>query len=202
VRIFTTRPIVSRCGAAGGEYEYNRGSREAGRIGPAPSEGSHVLADLSRPEKPRKGHNTTKDEKHKVSNERNESLITAGVLIDAMKTLEPTEMAPLFAPESIVWHNTDGIEQKRDEFLVGLGSLRSACNAVQCTADIDVQECDTTTSGFVQTYRWFFRTPGQPTVEIPCAMWVTLDDEGKITRFEEYLDSVGANALNAVLAGG
>jgi ketosteroid isomerase-like protein len=33
-------------------------------------------------------------------------------------------------------------------------------------------------------------------------MWVTLNDEGKITRFEEYLDSVGANALNAVLAGG
>jgi hypothetical protein len=149
-----------------------------------PSEGSHVLADLPRPRQPRKGHNTTKDEEHKVSNERNESPITAGVLIDAMKTLEPTEMAPLFAPESIVWHNT------------------AACNAVQCTADIDVQECDTTTSGFVQTYRWFFRTPGQPTVEIPCAMWVTLNDEGKITRFEEYLDSVGANALNAVLAGG
>ena len=60
-----------------------------------PSEGSHVLADLSRPRQPGKGHNTTKDEEHKVSNERNKSLITAGVLIDAMKTLEPTEMLSL-----------------------------------------------------------------------------------------------------------
>jgi hypothetical protein len=145
--------------------------------------------------------NTMKDGGDTMNNERSESLATAEVLIDAMKSLEPTAMAPLFAPESIVWHNTDGIELKRDEFLTGLGSLRAACNAVGCTAEIDVQERDTITNGFVQSYRWFFSTPGQPTVEIPCAMWVTLNDEGKITRFEEYLDSVGANALNAVLAG-
>ncbi|GAA0991052.1 hypothetical protein [Subtercola frigoramans] len=136
-----------------------------------------------------------------MNDERGKSLATAEVLIEAMKSLEPTIMAPLFAPESIVWHNTDGIEQNRDDFLAGLGTLRAACNAVGCAAEIDVKECETITNGFVQSYRWFFRTPGQPTVEIPCAMWVTLNAEGTITRFEEYLDSVGANALNAVLAG-
>jgi hypothetical protein len=133
--------------------------------------------------------------------DRSEVLTKAEVLIDAMKNLDPVAMGALLAPESIVWHNTDGIELKRDEFLTGLEGLQAACKAVGCTADIEVLDRDVTTSGLAQTYRWFFRSPGRPAIELACAMWVTLNDKGEILRFEEYLDSVGANALNALLTG-
>lgn len=137
----------------------------------------------------------------RMSIDRNEVMKRAEALTDAMRSLDHVAMGVLLAPESIVWHNTDEAEQKRDEFLTGLEGLHAACEAAKCTVELDILNRETTANGFVQTHRWLFRPPAGTAIEIPCSMWVTLNDKGEVLRLDEYLDSTASTALAALLAG-
>ena len=90
----------------------------------------------------------------------------------------------LYAPDAVVWHNTDDSEQTVEQ------NLRVLAWVVEHLADRryeDVRRSPTPT-GFVQQHVLRCTRPDGRRVEVPACLVVTVDG-GRITRLEEYLDS-------------
>ena len=90
----------------------------------------------------------------------------------------------LYAPDAVIWHNTDGAEQTVEQ------NLRVLRWVVDNLADRRYEEVRrvSTESGFVQQHVLrCTRRDGTP-VEVPACLVVTCA-AGRITRLEEYLDS-------------
>ena len=90
----------------------------------------------------------------------------------------------LHAPDAVVWHNTDGVEQTVEQ------NLRVLRWVVDNLADRRYEEVrrTSTPSGFVQQHVLRCTRPDGERVEVPACLVVTCD-AGRITRLEEYLDS-------------
>ena len=89
----------------------------------------------------------------------------------------------IYAPEAVIWHNTDGVEQTVDQ---NLATLRWVCDnlAERSYDDVRRYEID---GGFVQQHVLRFTKAGERR-EIPACIVATVAD-GRIIRIDEYLDS-------------
>ena len=97
-----------------------------------------------------------------------------------------------YADEVVVWHNNDGVEQTRDQ------NLRTLAWVIKNVSGRRYEEIrrQPTPTGFVQQHVLRGTAPNGKTLELPACIVFTVVD-GKITRFDEYLDS----AQTAVLLG-
>lgn len=117
-------------------------------------------------------------------------LRVADELTNAITSGDVDTLTQIYAADAVVWHNTDELEQTRDELLAGLDSLHRAA-AVR----IDVIDRAPVSNGFVQTQRWTLTGHRGQTVRFPSAFWVTLDDQDRVVRLDEYIDGAALRAL-------
>jgi ketosteroid isomerase-like protein len=92
----------------------------------------------------------------------------------------------VYAPDAVVWHGNDGLEQDVEQNLVVLSWV------IDNLADRAYEEVrrQPTPTGFVQQHVLRFTRRDGTRQEIPACLVVTCDhDAGTITRIDEYLDS-------------
>jgi len=101
--------------------------------------------------------------------------ITAGD-IDAVREM--------YAPDAVVWHNNDGIEQGVEQ---NLAVLRWVTKNITGFRYEDVR-CQATDTGFVEQHITRGRAPNGADLAMSACIVCTVVD-GRITRVDEYLDS-------------
>ena len=98
----------------------------------------------------------------------------------------------LYAPDAVIWHNTDGVEQSVEQ---NLGVLRWVVDHLADRTYEEVRRFPTA-SGFVQQHVLRCTRRDGVRAEVPACLVVTCDD-GRITRLEEYLDSAHVARLTS-----
>ncbi len=119
------------------------------------------------------------DERRCMSND-----VVAERLFAAIEAGDVGAVRDLYAPDAVIWHNTDGEEQTADQNLATLAWV------VENLAERRYEDISrsVTDRGFVQQHmmRW---TKGDGTrAELPACIVATCSN-GMITRIDEYLDS-------------
>jgi ketosteroid isomerase-like protein len=89
----------------------------------------------------------------------------------------------VYAPDVVVWHNTDGVEQSVEQ---NLRTLQWVVDNLSDRSYDDVRRTEYD-GGFVQQHVLRF-TKGGERREIPACIVATVAD-GRITRIDEYIDS-------------
>ena len=97
----------------------------------------------------------------------------------------------IYAPDAVVWHNNDQVEQAVEENLVTLAWI--ARNLPE-RAYTDIQR-DAVPGGFVQQHVLRARTKWGVDLVLPAMMRVWCEN-GRITRLDEYFDSAQLAVLN------
>jgi uncharacterized protein len=128
--------------------------------------------------------------------QRDEAVKAAGALKRAIESADADQLNEIYAPDAVIWHNTDLVEQSRSDLVDGVVGLGAACAIA-----MDVQQLDVTDTGFVQTQEWTFRVPSGAALNVHSAFVVTLDGDHRVARLDEYVDSAGLAALGELLAG-
>ena len=90
----------------------------------------------------------------------------------------------IYAPDALIWHNDDLLEQSVDDNLKVLQGLHRALSGLR----YDVIRRAATDDGVLQQHVLRGRLPNGAEVELHAAMYLQVRD-GHITRIEEYLDS-------------
>jgi len=98
----------------------------------------------------------------------------------------------LYAPDAVIWHNYDGMEQTVEENLATLAWMARALREFRYT---EVRR-GLTTDGFVQQHVITATNRAGDAVAVPACLVATVAD-GRITRIDEYVDSVGVAAITA-----
>ncbi|MEO6317809.1 MAG: nuclear transport factor 2 family protein [Acidimicrobiales bacterium] len=113
-----------------------------------------------------------------------DALEVARRLFAAVEAGDVGAVRDLYADDAVVWHNSDGVAQTRDE------NLRTLSWVVEHLTDRRYEEvtCQPTPGGFVQQHVLRATGPTGRPVEVPACLVAAVVD-GKITRIDEYLDS-------------
>jgi uncharacterized protein len=90
----------------------------------------------------------------------------------------------LYAPDAVIWHNDDLIEQNVEENLKVLGGLQRAVSGLR----YEVVRQAETGDGVLQQHVLHGRLPDGRDFSLHAAMYLQIRD-GRIARIEEYLDS-------------
>jgi len=90
----------------------------------------------------------------------------------------------IYAPDAVIWHNDDLLEQPVEENLKVLGSMHRAVSGLRYDIIRRVPAAD----GVLQQHILRGRLQNGTDVELHAAMYLQVRD-GHITRIEEYLDS-------------
>ncbi len=98
----------------------------------------------------------------------------------------------LHAPDAVVWHNYDEVELPLERSLAVLGWLRR----VAPDARFDDIRHNATADGFVQRSVLHATAPEGSRLHAPSCVVVTLAEDGRIVRVEEYLDPTPLAALS------
>jgi len=124
-----------------------------------------------------------------------DALEVARRLFAAIEVGDVDAVRDLYADDAVVWHNSDGVAQTRDE------NLRTLAWVVEHLADRRYEElrCQPTPTGFVQQHVLRATGPAERPVEVPACLVATVVD-GRITRIDEYLDSAHLASLFAAPA--
>ena len=111
-------------------------------------------------------------------------MTVADDLFAAIEKGDTEAVRAIYAPDAVIWHNNDEVEQTVDQ---NLAVLRWVCDnlADRAYEDVRRQEWD---GGFVQQHVLSFTKDGERR-QIPACIVVTLSPEGRIARLDEYLDS-------------
>ncbi len=98
----------------------------------------------------------------------------------------------IYADETVIWHNHDGVEQDK------AANLRTLAWLSRTIGDVRYEEVRriATADGFVQQHVLRGTNRSGEEVELPACMVVTVAD-GRITRLEEYFDSRHAERFRA-----
>ena len=105
-------------------------------------------------------------------------------LFDAIQRGDIEAVRAIYAPDAVIWHNNDEVEQTVDQ---NLAVLRWVCDNLADRAYEDVRRIEHE-GGFVQQHVLRFTKDGERR-QIPACIVVTLSPEGRIARLDEYLDS-------------
>ncbi len=94
------------------------------------------------------------------------------------------EVRNIYAPDAVIWHNNDNLEQSVDDNLAVLGWV------VKHIANLryEIIRRQRTDSGFVQQHVLRGTAPNGQPLEVPACLVCTVQD-GRITRLDEYLDT-------------
>lgn len=98
----------------------------------------------------------------------------------------------LYAPDAVVWHNTDGVEQTRDENVATLHWMTTRLPGARYTG---VRRW-ITDDGFVQQHVLAVTNRAGEAVTVPACI-VARVSGGVITRLDEYVDSAAITRLTA-----
>jgi ketosteroid isomerase-like protein len=90
----------------------------------------------------------------------------------------------IYAPDAVIWHNDDLIEQPVEENLKVLAGLHRVVSGLR----YDVTRRVPAPDGVLQQHVLRGTLPNGADVELHAAMYLQVRD-GRITRIEEYLDS-------------
>jgi ketosteroid isomerase-like protein len=114
-------------------------------------------------------------------------------IIAAAEAGDPSDLADIYAPDGVIWHNTDNREQTVADNQRVLAAMDKHVVDRKYT-DRRVHVFD---GGVVQQHvlRGTKRSTGEP-VELK-AVVVVLVEDGKITRLDEYFDSAEAATLRS-----
>ena len=99
----------------------------------------------------------------------------------------------LYAPDAVIWHNTDGTEQTVEQ---NLRVLRWVVDHLPDRRYEEVRRSPTPT-GFVQQHVLRCTRDDGTRVEVPACLVVTCH-KGRIVRLEEYLDSAHVARLTSM----
>lgn len=96
----------------------------------------------------------------------------------------------IYAPDAVIWHNNDQLEETPDRNLRVLGWVSKNIK------DLRYEEMrrHETPTGFVQQHVLRGIAPNGTALEIPACIVCEVKD-GRITRLDEYLDSAHTAAL-------
>jgi ketosteroid isomerase-like protein len=98
----------------------------------------------------------------------------------------------IYAPDAVIWHNDDLIEQPVEENLKVLAGLHKAVSGLRYEIVRRVP-CD---NGVIQQHILRGTLPGGQQVALHAAMYLQVED-GQVTRIEEYLDSAKRSSIRA-----
>jgi len=98
----------------------------------------------------------------------------------------------IYAPDAVIWHNDDLIEQPVEENLKVLQGLHRAVSGLR----YDIVRRVPTADGVLQQHVLRGSLPNGAEVELHAAMYLQVRD-GHITRIEEYLDSAKRSSIRA-----
>lgn len=107
----------------------------------------------------------------------------------AIETGDMTTVQDVYHPDVVVWHNSDGIEnrergQSREENIALLTVLTKAITEWK----YDIWFREATESGMVQQHTLRGKLPSGEVLAIPVCIVLQIQD-GRITRLDEYIDS-------------
>ncbi len=91
----------------------------------------------------------------------------------------------LYAPSAQIWHNTDGVTQDVTGNLRVLGWMATHVEGLAYT-EVRRSRID---GGFVQQHVCTGTAPDGERFALPACLVVRVDDAGRISRLDEYLDS-------------
>ena len=98
----------------------------------------------------------------------------------------------IYAPDAVIWHNDDLIEQPVEDNLKVLQGLHRAVSGLRYDIVRRVPAAD----GVLQQHVLRGHLPDGAPVELHAAMYLQVRD-GHITRIEEYLDSGKRSSIRA-----
>jgi len=98
----------------------------------------------------------------------------------------------IYAPDAVIWHNDDLIEQPVEENLKVLTGLHKAVSGLRYEIVRRVPSDD----GVIQQHILRGTLPGGQQVSLHAAMYLQVKD-GRVTRIEEYLDSAKRSSIRA-----
>jgi ketosteroid isomerase-like protein len=113
-------------------------------------------------------------------------------LIDAIVAGDPDAVRAAYHPDARIWHNFDQVEQTVDE---NIATLTWFIRAMPERRYEDVVR-HTIDGGMVQKHVVRGTAANGAEVELPACLFVQVDDDGLITRIEEYVDSAQAAVLS------
>ncbi len=122
---------------------------------------------------------------------------TAERLTAAMAACDADLMREIFAPDATIWHSGDRSELGLTELLDGVRATREAAR----TVELSVTGRFVTDTGFVQTQQTTYHLGGRRSSRFDAAMFVRLDQRGRITRIEEYFDAAALQPLHREILG-
>ena len=98
----------------------------------------------------------------------------------------------IYAPDAVIWHNDDLIEQPVEENLRVLAGLHRVVSGLR----YDVIRRVPAPDGVLQQHVLRGRLPDGAEVALHAAMYLQVRD-GHVTRIEEYLDSAKRSSIRA-----
>ena len=117
-------------------------------------------------------------------------LAIAARLFAAVTAGDVEAVRAIYAPEAVIWHNNDGIEQGVEQNLAVLGWIAGNVKDFR----YEGARCQPTPSGFVEQHIARGTAPDGTEFAFPACVVCTVAG-GRITRLDEYLDSAQVAAL-------
>jgi hypothetical protein len=125
---------------------------------------------------------------------REQILAAAEDLTRGMQDNDADVLGAVYSSDAIVWHNTDRRDASISELLDVVRVLRQRGS---CSMRVD--ERFVIDVGFLQTHTATYRFNSGASTEVQAALLAWVDDEGRITRVKEYLDSEALAPLIAAV---
>ena len=110
----------------------------------------------------------------------------------ALEAGDIATLQEIYAPDAVIWHNDDLIEQPVEENLKVLQGLHRAISGLR----YDIIRRTTAADGVLQQHVLRGQLPNGTEVALHAAMYLQVRD-GHITRIEEYLDSGQRSSIRA-----
>ncbi|MDL4773157.1 nuclear transport factor 2 family protein [Actinomadura xylanilytica] len=96
----------------------------------------------------------------------------------------------IYAPDAVIWHNDDLVEQTVEDNLKVLAGLHRAVSGIS----YEIVRRAALADGVLQQHVLRGRLPDGTAVALHCAMYLQIRD-GHITRVDEYLDSAARGPI-------
>lgn len=113
-----------------------------------------------------------------------DTLALADRFMAAIEVGDAAAVEACYAPDAVIWHNTDGLEQ---DVAANLKTLRGLIAVTTSRRYLD-RRVRTFPGGFVQQHVLAAERPGKPDLRLPAVLVCAVQD-GRITRLDEYFDS-------------
>ena len=112
------------------------------------------------------------------------TLALAKRFFDAIEAGDVEAVGVIYAPDAVIWHNTDGAEQGREDNLKTLAGVVRFLSERRYTE----RRVGAFPGGFVEQHVLTGRRPDGQSVSLAACIVCQVKD-GQITRLDEYFDS-------------